>query len=237
MFAKIRYIILLSLIAIAVSFTACKKDPALISSTSSRVKSETTTSPSGIAYTVSHTYDSSGRQITSQTDTVVTTYTYGADTITKTISLAGHYFITGYTANQWGRVVSDSKFYHYAYDGNAYLVNYSYTGYGNYDSTVYTISGGNVSTSVEHQADSATSNVITTSNTYLSNADTRDYGMAAFGKPNANLLNTQTITQVLNGSTIVSNYTYTYTYDAQGRVAQQVKSSGSSVYTTTYTYY
>jgi YD repeat-containing protein len=233
---KIRYAILISFFTMAL-LGGCKKDPASTATTTSRVKTESTSSQTGIAYAVSYVYDSSGRQVQSTNDTIVTTYVYAMDTITKTIALAGHHFITGYSADASGRIVSDSKFFKYGYDADGYLTSLSYTGNGRFDSTVYTISGGNISSVVLHQVDSATDNRVITSYTYLSNRDTRDYGMSAYGKANANLIGTQSITQVNNGSTTTANYTYTYSYDAQGRVTQQVRSSGSVSYTTTYTYY
>ena len=232
---KIKYL-LFFVFAVAL-FAGCKKDPATVANSSSRVKTESTTSATGIAYVVTYSYDSSGRQVQSQTDTVVTTYLYGPDTITKTIALAGHYFITGYSTDASGHIISDSKFFKYSYDANGYLASLSYTGNGNYDSTLYTISGGNVTTTVEHQADSATNNTITTTYTYLAHTDNRDYGMAAMGKANTNLIGSQSISQSINGSMATLAYTFTYTYDAQGRVTQMVKSSGSVSYTTTYTYY
>ena len=116
-------------------------------------------------------------------------------------------------------------------------VGMSFTGNGNYDSTTYTIANGNVQTEVEHQVDSATDNRVTTTYTYYSNIDNRDYGMNVLsGMPNNNLIKTATIVQVINGSTYTSAYSYTYSYNAQGMVTQQVKSSGTATYTTNYTY-
>ncbi len=228
---------IIAFIVIAAFLGGCHKDASVIVTHTSKVKSESTTSPSGIPYTVTYTYDSSGRQVVSQTDTVVTTYVYGPDTITKTIDLANHFYVTKYAVNAAGMILSDSKFYVYNYDNNGYLSTLSYTGNGNYDSTVYTISGGNVMSAVLHQVDSGTNNLVTTTYTYMSNTDSRNYGMSCMGKQNNNLISTQTVTQVINGSTYSESYTYTYSFDSQGRVTQQVRSSGTAMYTTTYTYY
>jgi len=226
------------LLSLCISVTGCKRDATIQTAAgTSRVKTETTTSGTGIAYAVSYSYDSSGRQIQAQTDTVITTYTYGRDTITKVISLAGERFITGYTTNSLGKIISDSKFYKYAYDGNGYLISFSYTGGSDYDSTAYIISSGDVSSSTEHQSDSSTDNHITTTYTYLTTADPRDYGTAAWGQADKHLLSAKTITQLINGNTYTTSYTYSYAYDSQGRVSQQIQTNGSASYITSYTYY
>lgn len=234
---SIKVSVLSLIIAIAVFFSACKKDPAVTAVTTAKVRSETTTSPTGSALTFRYTYDSAGRQLTATTDTVVTSYLYAAGSVTRTITLAGHYFVTNYVTNAAGYVASDSRNYVYSYDANGYRTGMSYTGNGNYDSTTYTIANGNVQTEVQHQADSATDNRVTTTYTYYSNIDNRDYGMNVLsGMPNNNLIKTETIVQVINGSTYTSAYSYTYSYNAQGMVTQQVKSSGTATYTTNYTY-
>jgi hypothetical protein len=90
---------------------------------------------------------------------------------------------------------------------------------------------------VRHQTDAGNNNLVTTSYTYLSTIDSRDFGLAFIGKQNTNLISTETVTQLINGSTYTVNYTYSYTFDSKGRVAQQVQSSGTATYTTAYTYY
>ena len=117
------------------------------------------------------------------------------------------------------------------------MTSLSYTGNGNYDSTTYTISTGDLISSVEHQADAATDNRVTTNYTYLSSLDSRDFGMtSSTGRRSTHLVSTESIVQLINGSRTTISYTFTYTFDAQGRVTQQVRTSGSVSYTTTYTY-
>jgi len=218
-------------------FAGCGKNPPLSTNVPiSKVKSQILTSTTGVSDTIIYTYDNAGRQASAQTDTLFTTYTYAANTVTMTYMLNGQSFHTIYATNSGGMATSDSKNFMYTYNAGGYLINYSYTGTGLYDSTVYLISTGNVDTSIRHQVDSATDNRITTSYTYLTIVDSRDYGRAFLGKQNTNLINTETVTQLINGSTYTINYTYAYSFDNKGRVAQQVQSSGTATYTTTYTY-
>jgi hypothetical protein len=151
--------------------------------------------------------------------------------------LHGVQYVTRYSTDQAGRAIADSRSFVYTYSTWGYLTGLSYTGQGTYDSTTYTISGGNVTTSVRHQVDSATDNLVTTIYTYLPTVDSRDYGLSFLGNANTDLPVTETVTQLINGSTYSVAYTYTYNYDSKGRVTQQIRSSGSATYTTAYTYY
>ena len=81
-----------------------------------------------------------------------------------------------------------------------------------------------------------TNNVITTAYTYLPTIDSRNYGLAFLGKQNTYLVSTQSITQVISGAVYTISYSYSYTFDSQGRVTQQVESSGTATYTTSYSY-
>ena len=234
---KFKFLFSLTVIAAMLFFTACNKDLPIASMTTARIKTETTTSPSGVALTFAYTYDSAGRQLTATMDTVVTVYTYATGGITKTITLAGQNFVTTYTINTVGKVITDSRNYVYSYDINGYRTAMTYTGNGNYDSTLYTITNGNLTTAIQHQVDAGTDNLLTTVYTYYSTIDSRDYGMAALqGSPNNNLLKTETIVQQINGATYTSAYDYTYSFNAQGLISQQVRTSGSASYTTNYVY-
>jgi hypothetical protein len=229
--------VLISLVFISFFMGCVKNPPPSTNVTISKVKSQITTSSTGVPDTVIYTYDSLGRQITSQTDTLVMAYAYTANTVTMTDMLNGVHFLTIYNTNSAGQATSDSKGFVYAFNAAGYLTNYSYTGTGNYDSTIYAISGGDIDISVQHQADSATNNLVTTSYTYLSTEDSRDFGLTFLGKQSTNLINTETITQLTNSNSYSINYTYSYTFDSKGRVSQQVQSSGTATYTTSYTYY
>jgi len=232
--SRAKFIVVPVLIFLVSFLACCRKDSAIATAaTTSLVKSAIIDS----GYANTYTYDSLGRQIMAQIDTVVTTYGYGQGYVLKTITLAGQQFITDYTTNASGLATSDTKGYVYAYDNSGYLISKSYTGAGSFDSITYTISGGNAITSVEHQADSATNNVITTNYTYLSTIDSRNFGLAFLGKANTNLISTVAITQTISGSSYTANYTYTYSYDSRGRVSQQVINNGSASYISTYTYY
>ncbi len=230
--------LLLSFLFVSVFFSACKKNnPTPVTVTVSKVKSQIITSPSGVPDTTVYTYDNAGRQITSLEDTLHTTYTYGTNTVTMSYFLAGQNFGTIYYTNVNGLATSDSRRFAYTYSSWGYLTTLSYTATGVYDSTLYLVSGGNVDTTIRHQVDSATDNRVTTVYTYLSTVDSRDYGLSFLGKKNTNLINTETVTQVINGSTYTVSYVYSYTFDNKGRVTQQVKSSGTATYTTVYTYF
>jgi hypothetical protein len=228
-------------ILMALCITGCKKDPAAPrlpgSVTVSKVKTEITTSVSGAADTIYYAYDSSGRQARSQMDTMVTTYSYSAGAVSQVITLAGEIFPTSYTLNAAGLAASDSKGNIYRYDSAGYLISEVYTASGNYDSTTYLLSGGDIDSSVERQGDASTADLILTAYTYLAVPDSRNYSLSFLGKQNTNLINSQTITQTLNGQIYTSVYTYSYTFDPLGRVLQQVRSSGTASYTTSYTYY
>jgi hypothetical protein len=184
-----------------------------------------------------YTYDSNGRQISNTTDTVVTSYVYASGTVTMNISLAGEQLTTVYNTNTAGLATSDTKGNSYGYNNLGYLPILAYPVTGGYDSTHYAIVNGNTDTSIQHQVDAATNNTITTTYTYLSTIDSRNFGLAFLGKQNTNLISSENITQNINGATYTSSYTYTYTFDSQGRVVQQLQSSGSATYTASYTYY
>lgn len=230
--------LVLSFLFVAVFFSGCKKnDPTPVTVTISKVKSQIITSPSGVPDTTVYTYDNTGRQITSLEDTLQTTYSYGSNTVTMTSMLAGQPFPTIYYTNSAGLATSDSKRFTYTYSSWGYLTSLSYTGTGIYDSTLYFVSGGNVDTTIRHQVDSATDNRVTTVYTYLPTVDSRDYGLSFLGKQNTSLINTETVTQLINGSIYSVSYIYSYAFDNKGRVTQQVKSSGTATYTTAYTYF
>ena len=231
-------ILFFSCFFVAVFLVACKKEtPAPITVTVSKVRSQIITSPTGVPDTTIYTYDNTGRLATSLEDTLLTTYTYGSNSITVTNMLSGHTFLTVYNTSPGGLATSDSKGFVYTYSSWGYLMSLSYTGAGTYDSTLYLVSDGNVNTTIRHQVDSSTDNRVTTVYTYLSTIDSRDYGLSFLGGQSTNLINTETITQIINGSTYTINYTYSYTFDNKGRVTQQVKSSGTATYTTAYTYF
>lgn len=233
--SRVKFIVLPALTFLVLFLACCRKDTAIVSTATTVSLIKTAVIDSG--YVNTYTYDSLGRQIMAQIDTVVTTYAYGQGYVLQTIALAGEQFINDYTTNASGLATSDTKGYVYIYNSSGYLISKSYTGTGNFDSITYTISGGNVTTSVEHQADSATNNTITTTYTYLPNIDSRGFGLAFLGRANTNLINTVAITQIIGGSTYSVSSTYTYSYDSRGRVAQQVINNGSASYTSTYTYY
>ena len=239
MHIKTSAIALLFMSLLVIMADSCRKDTPLSSGplSVSKVKTAITTSSSGVADTVTYTYDSLGRQLTSRIDTLVTSYTYASGSVVMNYLLNGEAFATTYTTNTLGLAISDSKGNVYTYDPNNYLLSMTYTGSGNADTSTYTISGGNVSGSVQYQTATAINNVITITYTYLSTLDSRSYGLAFLGAPDKNLIQTENITQVLNGSTYTTSYSYSYTFDASGRVAQQVQASGSATYTTVYTYY
>jgi|GEM_PF-2949665 len=237
---SIRYSVSVFIAFVVLFFAGCKKDAAVsglpTSVTVSNVKSTISTSPTGALDTFVYTYDGNGRQLSNKTDTVVTSYVYASGTVTMNIALAGEIFTTIYNTNSAGQAISDTKGNTYSYDSLGYLTLLAHTISGGYDSTVYTIVNGNVTTSVLRQIDAATNNTVTTTYTYLSTVDSRNYGLAFLGKQNTNLISTENITQVINGATYTSSYTYTYTFDNQGRVVQQLEASGSDTYTTSYTY-
>jgi hypothetical protein len=236
MYTQIKVSSLLFILAVVTLLSSgCRKDPA--GDYSHLIKSQTVTSTTGTSYTYTYAYDSSGRQIQAQTDTVVTTYTYSPGVVAVVTVLAGERFPTSYVTDAAGLAISDSRGYSYTYDSHGYLTSLSSQTAGSFDSTIYTISGGNTDTTIRHQGDPSTSNVITAAYTFLSNADTRDFGLTFTGQPNKNLINTQTITQVINGSIVTASYSYSYSFDSRGRVIQQVQDNGSVSYTTTYVYY
>ena len=241
MSTRIKFHISVSVMAMVFLFAGCKKDPAISNTptnvTVSNVKSQITTSPTGVMDTFVYTYDSNGRQLSNQTDTVVTSYVYASGTVTMNIALAGETFTTIYNTNTAGLATSDNKGDSYGYNSLGYLTILSHAVSGGYDSTAYTIVNGNVTTSVQHQIDATTNNTVTITYTYLSTIDSRNIGLAFLGKQNTNLISTENITQVINGSTYSGSYTYTYTFDSKGRVVQQLQASGSDTYTTSYTYY
>ena len=228
-----------AVIAMVFLLAGCQKDKAVSngSVTVSLVKSQISTSPTGVMDTFIYTYDSNGRQLSNKTDTVVTSYVYASGTVTKNIALAGEVFTTVYNINNAGLATSDTKGNSYGYNALGYLTILVPITIGGYDSTLYTIVNGNIDSALQHQVDAATNNTVTTTYTYLSTIDSRNFGLAFLGKQNTNLINTENITQVINGTTYTSSYTYTYTFDTQGRVVQQLKASGSDTYTTSYTYY
>ena len=232
-------ICLLLIVAFAISVTGCRKDPAIDGGSTNRINTQTTTSATGTPIIVTYSYDGSGRQVQARVDTEVTVYTYAASLVTKITTLAGVNFETDYTLNSAGLAAFDSKGYAYKYDSSGYLISLIDTNVstGNYDSTFYTVHMGNADTVVQHQGDQATSNVITTIYTYQSNTDLRDFGLSFTGQQNKNLINTATITQIINGSIDRVVYTYNYTIDSRGRVSQQVVTSGTATYTTSYIYY
>ena len=230
--------LLLSFFFVASFLVGCKKNnPNPVTVTISKVRSQIITSPSGIPDTTIYTYDITGRQATSLEDTLLTTYTYGSNTVTVTSMLAGHNFATTYYTNVNGLATSDSRRFSYTYSSWGYLASLAYTGAGTYDSTVYLVSVGNIDTTIRHQVDSATDNRVTTVYTYLSTVDSRDYGLSFLGKQSTNLINTENITQIINGSNYTVSYIYSYTFDNKGRVTQQIRSSGTATYTTAYTYF
>ena len=235
MMPRAKFIIVPAILFFISLLASCRKDAAIAPANTTVSEVKTAVIDSGYANT--YTYDSLGRQIRAQIDTVVTTYAYSQGSVLQTITIAGVPFITSYTINAAGRATTDTKGYLYAYNSSGYLISKSYTGTGNFDSITYTISGGNVTTSVEHQADSATNNTITTNYTYLSTIDSRGFGLAFLGTANVNLINTVAITQVISGSSYTANYSYTYSYDSRGRVTQQVINNGTASYTSAYTYY
>ena len=234
MLKKVRFILVSVITVFIVFLTSCHKDPSIapVASTVSLVRSQVADS----GYATTFTYDSLGRQIMAQIDTVVTTYTYSPSSVVKTVTLAGETFITTYTTNASGKAVTDSKGYVYTYNSVGYLTSKSFTAVSNFDSVTYTVSGSNVITSVEHQADSATNNYITTNYTYLSTIDSRNFGLAFLSSANVNLISTENIMQVINGSSYNASYTYTYSFDSKGRVTQQTINNGSASYVTTYSY-
>jgi hypothetical protein len=239
---KIQFTSLLTLVALMSFFAGCKKDPGAAlpaKVTISNVKSMITNSATGEPDTVVYTYDNLGRQTTALTDTLLTTYTYSGDTVIMHYLLAGEQFTTFYTLSASGQAVSDSKGNSYAYNSSGYLTRQSYAYGAGYDSIsyLYMLSGLNDSISIQHQQDAATHNLVTIRYTYLPTIDSRNFGLTFLGKQNTNLINTETDSQVLNGSTYSITYTYSYTFDSQGRVTQQVQTSGTSTYTTAYTYY
>jgi hypothetical protein len=214
---------------------SCRHDPSPAATGWSYSLVQSQIADSGYVYT--YTYDTTGRQIRAQTDTMVTTYGYSAGSVVKTLSLAGSLFITDYTTDASGHAVSDSKGYTYTYDTNGYLTARYYTSAGSYDSVTYTVSGGNVDTTVEHQGDALTSSLITTTYTYLTTKDSRNFGLSYLGTPNVNLIATQNISQVLNGTSYTAYYIYSYQYDSKGRVSTQNIYNGSANYNTTYKYF
>jgi hypothetical protein len=217
----------------------CRKQAAISSGsfTTNKVKMAISTSSTGVSDTFVYMYDSIGRLMTAQTDTVVTAYTYMANTVTVATLLAGQTFLNNYDINMQGLATSDSKGFVYSYDSAGYLIAMSYTLSSKYDSTLYTITNGDVDTIIEHQADAATNNVITTTYTFLTKLDNRIFGLNFLGNQNKYLVSTKNISQNLNGSIYTTAYIYSYIYDSGGRVSQQIESSGSATYTTTYSYY
>jgi hypothetical protein len=164
-------------------------------------------------------------------------YAYHQGSVQMNIALAGDIFTTTYYTNTLGLATSDSKGDNYSYDANNYLTTMWHTANGSADTIFYTIHNGNADTVIQRQSDSLTGNAVTTIYTYLPNTDSRNYGIAFLGTPDKNLVQTETITQALNGSAYSISYNFSYTFDASGRVTQQVMASGSASYTTAYTYY
>lgn len=231
---------LLPAMAVAIMvLQSCNKDASVApGQTTGRVKTEVITSTSGtMVDSVRYVYDTLGRLLSLKTDTVTTDYVYSSGLVTVTTYLQASIFITTYSTDVNGRAVSNSKGFTYRYDSAGYLIAKVHRTATALDSTAYTVSSGNVIASIQYQTDAATNNVITTTSIYLNITDSRQYGQPLTGNASTNLLSTQAITQVLNGNTYNINYTYSYNYDALGRVATQVQNNGSATYTTVYTYY
>jgi len=231
---NIGFVFLATIAAAMLLLASCRRDPSPAAGWSySLVQSQVADS----GYTYTYGYDSAGRQIRSQTDTMVTTYGYSPGAVVRTVSLAGSVFITDYATGASGRALSDSRGYTYTYDTAGYLTGRYYASAGSYDSVSYTVSGGNVDSTVERQGDAQTSTTTTTSYTYLGTKDSRNFGLSYLGTPNVNLIATKNIYQVLNGTSYSASYIYYYQYDGRGRVSTQDIYDGSAGYITSYKYF
>jgi YD repeat-containing protein len=217
----------LSVIAFIALFSGCSK-----SSTSSNnnnnngsasdlvAKFVNTNSATGASTTYTFSYDSLNRITEEQISdgTAPAFYTYGTGTVTKTQGTT----TTVYTLNNAGFAASDNQGNTYTYDGNGYLTNVTNT---NGASTVNTISNNNVTSSVQT---TSTGTVTTYAFTYISKANTIKFGDTFTGMADVSLYQTESI----NGF----KYTFTYTYDSNGRASTLKIVSGSTTLSRTYTY-
>ena len=237
---------------ITVFIVGCKKTNTQNLPTAAKIKTlqylqSTTSDTSGTEYgSESLVYDQQGRLILDQsfdmngnpnghitysyTNSTFTNIYYGysgpepIDTYFFQLNSLGYIcddkFNSTYNYNSAGNLVYEKD------NGSTGTYNYTYTG-GNLVYATYTF----INDSLSNHSDN---------NTYLSVIDTRDKGLAPFGKQSTNLMS-NTLRALYNGTQ--QTITYTYLYDNLGRVSRQTqvqRNVGSSSFVTTicnYTYY
>lgn len=206
-------VVILALGGVMVS-TSCKKN-----SVNGKVKQVVTTT-NGQTTTTVNTYDSQGRLIAQSGGTTIA---YSASTVTVSGTTGTP---TVYTLNNQGYAGSDNDGVTYTYDNSGYLTG-EVTTTGN--SLTNTISNGDVVSTALHVG----AQTQTTSYTYLTNVDYRDFGISFLGKNSTHVLNTKIVTS--GGSTVT--YTYSYNFDSDGRVlTENITGSNGSNTSSTYTY-
>jgi YD repeat-containing protein len=179
-----------------------------------------TNSTTGASTTYTYSYDGQNRltelQISDGTPTA--TYTYGQGIVTKTQGTT----TTIYTLNNAGLAASDNQGNTYTYDGSGYMINESNP---NGASTVNTVSGNNIVSTVQT---TSTGTTTTYSFTFLSNLSSLKFGLTFTGTASVNLPQTESI----NGFV----YPLSYSYDSHGRVQTEKIVSGATVLLRTYNY-
>ncbi len=206
-------VVMLALTGVMVS-TSCSKK-----TVNGKVKQIVSTT-NGQTTTTVNTFDSQGRLIAQSGGTTIA---YSSSTVTVTYTTGTP---TVYTLNNQGYAGSDNEGITYTYDNSGFLTGEVAT---NGNSRTHTISNGDeVSNSLN-----VGGQITTTTYTYLSNTDYRDYGLSFLGKRNAHVLNTRIITS--NGQSVT--YNYSYNFDGDGRVlTETITGSNGNITTNTYTY-
>jgi hypothetical protein len=126
--------------------------------------------------------------------------------------------------NSSGLIASDGS-YNYYYDVNGYQ-----TMSNNQADTVYNVwSNGNLVSTYSNYYEGP----YQIFKTYLSNADSRDFGQAYLGKQSKNLIGSWM--QVTHGDTLSKSYTYQF--DVAGRVSQMIENDGGYQIVYQYAYY
>jgi hypothetical protein len=201
--------------------SGCKKAATIDGHVASYTETKTVTGQTPVTTTTTLTYDAQNRLTEIQaTNSTPTTYSYGSGTVTQ-IQGANQVI---FQLNGSGLATSDNVGDVWVYDNNGYNTNYTNVGQG--VSAVLTISNGNL-TSQQYTQNNVTS---TTSYTYLTTTDYRNYGQAFFGKNSVDLENSEST------SPANTSKTFSYTFDSKGRVQTQTYISGTTNDVTTYTY-
>lgn len=202
------------LIALAV-VAGCKKNAPVL--TPGLVKTELTSN----SFEEFLFYDSATRLVVDSQNTIVIHYIYSSDSLVITSFANDSLTIFGiYLLNSQGQVIADNlgnQYYYNSTGENTMRINGA-------DTTLNTWSNGDMikQTLIQYLGPVATSTF-----TYTGTRDTRGFGLSFSGASSYHLLKSNSYGQ-----------TYSYTFDASGRVSTMTVSGGpSSGSTTAYTYY